>query len=112
LAGSIALIAQLANAQTASIVGLGASKCPEFNEEIERNPQLQRDYFAWAQGFMSGILIRMPAGVDEGLNLVPKEFPLTSQTEFLRRFCQENTAKDYSDGVIALYKLLREPTPR
>ena len=109
--GLIGLSAERANAQTASVVGLGASTCPEFNEETKRNPQLERDYFAWAQGFMSGILIRMPAGVDEGLNLVPKQFPLTSQAEFLRRFCQENTAKRYSDGVIALYRVLRAPPP-
>src|SRR5215203_3065229 len=108
---TLRFISGVASAQTASVVGLGASTCRQFNEEVRQKPQLERDYFAWAQGFMSGILIRMPPGIDEGLNLAPKHFPLVSQVDFLRRFCEEGSAKDYSDAVIALYRALRAGPP-
>ena len=92
--------------QTANIVGLGAATCKEFNRDVQRNFHIQRDYFAWAQGFMSGILMRAPPGEDEDLELNPPEFPLQKQAEFLRNFCAKNPGKDYSDGVIELYRVL------
>jgi len=64
-----------AEPQTARIVGLGATPCLQFNEDIRLNPSLQRDYLAWGQGYMSGILVSRPPGVDQGLNLNPQ--PLT-----------------------------------
>ena len=79
------LAAICAQAQTAKIVGIGASSCAHFNEEIARSPSTQRDYFAWAQGFMSGVLLRAPLGQDEKLDLVPPSFPLSRQAAFLRR---------------------------
>ena len=94
-------------AQTANIVGLGATTCKNFVSEVEQNARVQRDYFAWAQGFMSGVLMRAPPGVDEGLELNPPAFPLLRQIEFLRSFCARNPDKDYSDGVIELYRALR-----
>ena len=94
-------------AQTANIVGLGAATCKNFISDVEQNARVQRDYFAWAQGFMSGILMRAPPGVDEGLELNPSAFPLLRQIEFLRSFCARNPDKDYSDGVIELYRALR-----
>ena len=95
------------HAQSADIVGLGATTCRDFNRDIERNFQLQRDYFAWAQGYMSGILIRSPPGVDEGLQLNPPTFSLLKQVEFIRRYCAENPDRDYSEGVRELYLALR-----
>ncbi|HKH00929.1 MAG TPA: hypothetical protein VKB08_09445 [Bradyrhizobium sp.] len=96
-----------AEAQTANVVGLGAIKCSEFSAEIRSSTELEREYFAWAQGFMSGILIRSPAGVDEGLELNPPAFPLLKQADFVRQFCQDNPSKSYNDGVVALYRILR-----
>ena len=60
-----------ASAQMVKIVGIGAASCAHFNEEIARDPRSERDYFAWAQGFMSGVLAQAPLGVDEGLDLDP-----------------------------------------
>ena len=92
---------------TVNIVGLGATPCVTFVTETSRNATLQRDYFAWAQGFMSGILLRAPPGVDEDLNLNPSAFSLMQQVEFLRQFCSTNPDRDYSDGVLELYRVLR-----
>ncbi|MBZ6414635.1 MULTISPECIES: hypothetical protein [Methylobacteriaceae] len=103
------LLSSPATADTVKIVGLGASTCAHFNQEIGENPALQRDYFAWAQGFMSGALIRAPQGVDEGLDLTPPSFPLQEQVDFLRAFCAKNQDQDYMDAARALYRRLRGP---
>jgi hypothetical protein len=110
---SIALIAAdgrgvlSAEGPKANIVGLGATTCLAFNRDVQQNFRIQRDYFAWAQGFMSGILVRAPPGKDEGLELIPPWFSLQKQVEFLRDFCAKNPNKDYSDGVAELYRALR-----
>lgn len=98
-----------AQAQSVRIVGIGAASCTRFLQEIDGKPQAEREYFAWAQGYMSGLLIRAPAGKDEDLDLMPPAFPLLKQAEFLRRFCSQNTDADFSDGVNTLYRTLRAP---
>jgi len=108
LAIIFALGTSTAFAQTANIVGLGAASCRQFNSDLDRNFQVQRDYFAWAQGLMSGLLLGAPAGKDEGLELNPPSLPLLQQVDFLRSFCANNPDKDYTDGVLELYRLLRK----
>lgn len=93
---------------TARIVGLGATTCSRFLLDIGQKPDEQRAYLAWAQGFMSGVLLSRPPGVDEGLNLNPASFGLLKQLEFLREFCAGNPSEDFSDAVLALYKRLRK----
>ncbi|WP_454642802.1 hypothetical protein [Bradyrhizobium liaoningense] len=92
----------------ATIVGLGAATCSAFNDDIRSNPVIRRDYLAWAQGFMSGILSSRPPGVDEGLDLAPATFDVMRQLLFLEDYCARNDSLDFSDGVAALYKRLRQ----
>ena len=89
------------------IVGLGAATCQQFNEDIKTNPLVRRDYLAWAQGFMSGILLSRPAGVDKDLDLNPTSFGLIDQLHFLEDHCVQNASADFADAVEALYKRLR-----
>lgn len=96
-----------AESPKARIVGLGATRCGQFSADVVKNPAVQRDYLAWAQGFMSGILISRPAGVDEGLDLIPSTFPLLKQVEFLREYCWQHSDDSFSDAVVVLYKRLR-----
>ncbi len=98
-----------AQAGPAKIVGIGAASCARFGTDAAAHPAMERDYFAWAQGFMSGALIRAPDGVDEGLDLAPPSMPLAAQVDFLRAYCAANPATDYSDAVRALYHRLRGP---
>lgn len=91
----------------ATIVGLGAATCQQFNDDVRSNPLIRRDYLAWAQGFISGILSSRPPGVDEGLDLAPTTFPAMRQLDFLGDYCARNASLDFSDGVAALYKRLR-----
>jgi hypothetical protein len=94
-------------AESVKIAGLGAVSCGEYAKEIEQNPRQQRDNLAWAQGYMSGIIVSRPAGVDEDLNLTPTSFPLLKQLEFLREFCTQQPTVDFSYAVEGLYKAPR-----
>ena len=96
-----------AQAQTAKIVGLGAASCQRFTDDVS-NPAVRRDYLAWAQGFMSGIISSRPSGVDEGLDLAPATLDLLKQLHFLEDHCARNSSLDFSDAVAALYKRLRQ----
>ncbi|BCB17134.1 hypothetical protein [Bosea sp. ANAM02] len=98
-----------ANAQMVKIVGIGASSCQYFARETNGKPEVEKNFFAWAQGYMSGLLLRAPPGKDEDLDLEPALLPLLKQAEFLRNFCDRNPDADFSDGVIELYKTLRAP---
>jgi hypothetical protein len=89
------------------IVGVGAATCIEFIADIDKNPPMQRDYLAWAQGFMSAILLSRPTGVDQGLDLNPPNFGLLKQLGFLRQYCLESRSADFADAAVALYKALR-----
>ena len=97
----------LAQAPATKIVGIGASTCARFIHDIGEAPERERDYLAWAQGFMSGALIRAPEGIDEGLDLAPASMPLSAQANFLRAFCRKSPSLDYMDAVHTLYRHLR-----
>jgi len=97
-----------AEPQTRDVVGLGATTCQQFAKDIGANPQIRMDYLAWAQGFMSGILLSRPTGVDAGLNLTPPTFGLISQLDFLQDYCAQHSSANFGDAVEALYKRLRQ----
>jgi len=97
-----------AEPQKAGIVGLGAATCRQFIDDVRSHPMIRRDYLAWAQGFMSGILLGRPPGVDDGLDLDPVTFGLASQLDFLEAHCAGNASADFTDAVEALYKRLRK----
>src|SRR5215207_3794620 len=88
------------------IVGLGAATCATFREDIARTPDLERVYFAWAQGYMNGLMIRAPEGQDENVDLTPREMGLQAQLAFLRSFCVENSKANFADGIHGLYQTL------
>ena len=71
------------------------------------DPQVRKDYLAWAQDFMSGIVLSRPPGVDAGLDLNPPTFGLMDQLRFLEDHCARNGAANFSTAVEALYKRLR-----
>lgn len=87
--------AAIAQTQRSVVVGLGATTCAQFLADVGKSPTVQRDYLAWAQGFLSAILLSRPKGVDEGLNLDPKSFGLVRQLEFLRDYCGQNESRSF-----------------
>lgn len=75
------------HAQTVKIVGTGTATCATFLSDILRKPESEREYFSWAQGYMSGILTRAPPGEDEDLDLASSVFPVRIQLDFFREYC-------------------------
>lgn len=91
------------------VVGLGTATCQRFNDDVKSNAILRRDYMAWAQGFMSGMLASQPGGADEQINLNPVTYDLVSQLHFLEDHCSQNSALRFSEAVAALFqRLLKE----
>jgi hypothetical protein len=98
-----------AAAQAVSIVGTGAADCSTYLNQIAKDRVFEREYFAWAQGFMSGVVMRSPPGRDENLRLTPIEFPIRAQMVFLKEYCTKNgEEKDFADAVLALFQKLHE----
>ena len=102
-----AVAAEELDARTAQIVGLGATTCRQFKADAAADPQVREDYLAWAQGFMSGIVLSRPPAIDVGLDLNPPTFGLMAQLRFLEEHCALNETTDFSAAVEALYKRLR-----
>jgi hypothetical protein len=74
---------------TRKIVGLSATTCMEFNDDVARKPSSRRDYLAWAQGQMSGVLLGRPVGIDDSLDFEPPAFGLLGQFEISRRLLRK-----------------------
>jgi len=101
-----------AAAQNVKITGLGASNCVKYMNDIDGNEAAEKTYFAWAQGFMNGALVRAPAGIDDNLDLIPRSFPVVDQMSFLKNWCGSNHDNDFSDASLALFKELRAKMPK
>ena len=96
------------NGAPVKIVGIGATICARFTTEIAANTDAEKNYLAWMQGYMSGIMVGRPAGVDEGIDLAPRAFPLADQAAFMREFCAKRPKSDFADGVEQLYVRLKK----
>jgi hypothetical protein len=103
------LVSSPAEAQGVKIVGVGAATCAAYLNDIQAEPGKESNYLMWAQGYLSGLLIRAPAGKDESLDLTPPTMPMEKQAAFLRAFCEKERGADFSDGVGVLYRTLRAP---
>jgi len=79
----------------------------QFSDDVKSNPSVRRDYFAWAQGYMSGILLSRPPGIDAGLDLNPATFNLINQLQFLETYCAQRTSANFADAVEELRRALR-----
>lgn len=110
IAAGLICAAVQADAQTkvpVKIVGIGAASCARFTTEIAANADAEKSYIAWMQGYMSGIMVGRPAGVDEGIDLAPNTLPLAAQAGFMRDFCAKQPKSDFADGVEQLYVRLK-----
>lgn len=96
-----------AQAIRGKVVGLGTATCQRFKDDVKSNAIVRRDYMAWAQGFMSGMLASQP-GAGEEINLHPATYDLVNQLHFLEDHCAQNSALRFSDAVTALFQRLRK----
>lgn len=109
-AGLLSLTCGARAAEPVEIVGLGASSCSQYLQEIDGNLPIEREYISWALGYMSGLLMRAPVG--EIVQLRNPRLPLLKQAAFLRAYCASHPSIAVSDAVQELYKALRAASPK
>jgi hypothetical protein len=98
------LIAVVVQAQAVVIVGSGSRTCAQFIQEYQKDIVIEKYYFAWAQGYMVGLLHKEPN--TEDMKLLPESFGAGMQEGFIRDYCAKNPAQLYLRAVQALYKRL------
>ena len=86
--------------------GLGASSCLKFALDYTQIPPSEEQYFIWAQGYMSAIVMMAPSGMDDDLNLLPASYPKERQMAWIRGICAQDPQRSYSHAVRALYRHL------
>jgi hypothetical protein len=84
----------------------GASSCLRFALDYARMPPSEEQYFVWAQGYMSAIMMMAPGGIDDDLNLLPASYPKERQMGWIRSVCARDPQRSYSHAVWALYRHL------
>jgi hypothetical protein len=90
----------------ASGAGPGASSCLKFALDHTRDPPTEEQYFIWAQGYMSAVVMMAPGGIDAGLDLLPASYPKESQMVWIRSVCAQDPLRSYSYAVQILYRHL------
>ena len=71
MCASVVSFAQADKPAHVKIVGVGATSCAQFLADVEKRSDDPARYLAWAQGYMSGVLIGRLRGVDESLCCFP-----------------------------------------
>jgi hypothetical protein len=90
----------VANAQSFAS-GAGAATCAQFAQDYKQDVELERNYFNWAQGFMSGINWKEDTFYH---NLDAQT--IEDQKAFLRRYCDAHPLEQYILAVQAFYDTL------
>jgi hypothetical protein len=93
-------------AYAASGAGPGASSCLKFALDYTRNPVSEEQYFIWAQGYMSAIVMMAPGGMDDNLDLMPASYMKDSQKARIRSICAQDPQRSYGHAVRGLYRHL------
>ena len=86
--------------------GPGATSCLKFALDYTRNPPSEEQYFIWAQGYMSAIVMMASSGIDDDLNLLPPSSSKESQMAVLRSTCAKDPSRSYGYAVRILYRHL------
>ena len=99
--------AQPAVGQTA-FFGPGANSCSLFKELHEMDPGIHEiAFFAWAQGFMSGMNAFALRAGEPITDLRPSGYDQDRQREFLHLFCEAHPVRPFVQGVFNLMTELR-----
>ena len=83
------------------IMGAGAIPCAEFGQRIRNKTEIEETFFAWGQGYMSGMNTMFDfAGADtRDMNAIS----VTTQEDTVRSYCASHPLQRYADGVTELY---------
>ncbi len=86
--------------------GPGLATCGQAAHLEHENPAMADGFFAWAEGFMSGLNDKYVAS-NAAADLVPPNRSQEDQKAFLAKFCAAHPDEPYMQGVWALYLLMR-----
>ena len=110
LAASMLCMGTAAHAEPSFYRGAGVLLCARFNQQLNATKVKARAtenyFFAWAQGYMSGLNETLEArmGRYRDLNSVSTD----NQKQSLRTFCAKNPASMYREGIGALLNAMTE----
>jgi hypothetical protein len=106
IATALVFLGLTALSSAVSGAGPGAASCLKFALDYTRNPPSEEQYFIWAQGYMSAIVMMAPGGVDDALDLLPTSYPKESQMVSIRSVCAQDPQRSYAYAVRVLYRHL------
>ena len=85
-------------------MGLGAQTCVQFNNDYRiATEEVGFAYFAWAQGFLSGMNYQLMQPYDKwnvNLGLIS----IKDEWQLIRNYCTEHPFESYYDAVRDVYK--------
>jgi hypothetical protein len=85
-------------------MGAGISTCAEFAKDYSGNPDyVEREYFAWAQGYMTGLnsVLEHARDLDK--------LTIQSQRAWIRLYCDRHPLLMYKTAVEDLFEGLKSP---
>ena len=86
--------------------GPGLTSCSTFEKIYSLNPKpTEALYFAWGQGFMSGLNVMMTAQHRPTTNLGLWDMDRAQQ--FVRQYCTDHPSETYGHAIIQLFNSLR-----
>ena len=85
--------------------GAGTLTCFQFATAYGENQAAEHRFFAWAQGYMSGL---SSSRTDKAnIDLEPDSFDEVDQLDFLLSYCAANPSRTYASGVERLYERIQ-----
>jgi len=98
-------------AAPAAMGGPGAASCAEFAQAYKSNPVAAGNfYFAWAQGYISGLNSIALQTNQQFIDLAAMSFP--DQQMFIRQYCDQHPLAAYVQGVLDLIERLPKRSPQ
>jgi hypothetical protein len=97
-------------AENIVVSGVGTFSCGQLAKDYAAvsNMDIEGVWFMWAQGFMSGLNMKM--GIDQHQYRNLGAMTIEEQKRFLRNFCDQHPLKDFQDAVFALWASLPADT--
>jgi hypothetical protein len=85
--------------------GVGMDSCSTFAAAYKRQPKFSEDlYFAWAEGFLSGLNLEATADYLPARNLA--SIQADSAKVEIRSYCDRHPREPYFGAVVAIYNSL------
>lgn len=97
-------------ADGSSLTGVGAATCTDFYQGYMAIPQVEDSYFAWAEGFMSGLNSMMSADKQPTRDL--SAMTMDAEKAYLRDYCSSHSADTYPSAVAKLFFSLKQVPAR